>query len=378
MMMRLMCMMVLGLAGMIHNGFAVDPELAGRVTDAITRGSRFLQSKQLDDGSWISHPAVTGLCVIAIHDTDSQNAARVKQAVNNGLDYILQSVQPDGSIWTENAHAYPNYTTAISLVALSTVNRPGDLDAIRSARRYLMDSQFQDRNSIDYGGIGYSKTGRADLTNLTWTAEALYHTDYLDQETQGDSAVAAQQVRDLWEKVQVFITNCQNLPEMNKQDWVSKRDDDYGGFVYRPTESKSGSLTDASGKVSLLSSGSVTYAGLMSMIYAKMDKDDYRVKGAMSYIRNHYTLEENPGMGVQGLYYYLNIMTKAFNAYSEDVIVDAGGTPHKWRSEVTEKFLSMQQPDGHWINENGRYMESVPELVTAHSVTAMKIALGSD
>ncbi len=55
----------------------------------------------------------------------------------------------------------------------------------------------------------------------------------------------------------------------------------------------------------------MTYAGLKSMIYAGLTPDDPRVKAACDYIKNHYTLDENPGLGQQGLYYYYHTFAKA-------------------------------------------------------------------
>jgi squalene-hopene/tetraprenyl-beta-curcumene cyclase len=34
----------------------------------------------------------------------------------------------------------------------------------------------------------------------------------------------------------------------------------------------------------------------------------------MDWLRGNYTLEENPGMGPQGYFYYLHLMTKALTA----------------------------------------------------------------
>ena len=58
----------------------------------------------------------------------------------------------------------------------------------------------------------------------------------------------------------------------------------------------------------------MTYAGLKSMIYAGLTADDPRVKAAYDYITKHYTLDENPGLGQQGLYYYYQTFAKALAA----------------------------------------------------------------
>ena len=54
----------------------------------------------------------------------------------------------------------------------------------------------------------------------------------------------------------------------------------------------------------------MTYAGLKSMIYAGLRPDDPRVKAASEYITRHYTVDENPGLGQKGLYYYYQTFAK--------------------------------------------------------------------
>jgi squalene-hopene/tetraprenyl-beta-curcumene cyclase len=119
----------------------------------------------------------------------------------------------------------------------------------------------------------------------------------------------------------------------------------------------------------------MTYAGLKSFIYAKVDKSDRRVQAAFNWIRQNYTLNENPPIGPQGLYYNFHTMSKALNAYGEEVFTDAQGRSHDWRSELISKLVSLQHGDGYWVNENGRWWENQKELVTAYTVLALEIAL---
>ena len=39
--------------------------------------------------------------------------------------------------------------------------------------------------------------------------------------------------------------------------------------------------------------------------------DDARVKAAVEWVQKNYRLDENPGMGTSGLYYYYHIFAKA-------------------------------------------------------------------
>jgi squalene-hopene/tetraprenyl-beta-curcumene cyclase len=110
----------------------------------------------------------------------------------------------------------------------------------------------------------------------------------------------------------------------------------------------------------------MTYAGLKSMIFAGVSTDDPRVKAAVAWANQHYTVSENPGMGAAGLYYYYHTFAKALSALGSPTVTDAEGKTHDWRAELIAALASKQQPDGSWINENNRWLEGDPNLVTGY------------
>ena len=158
----------------------------------------------------------------------------------------------------------------------------------------------------------------------------------------------------------LYLQRCQNLKTTNDQPWASND----GGFVYRPGESKAGETPEGG----LRSYAGMTYAGLKSMVYAKLAKDDPRVVAAWEWARLHWSVTENPGLGQEGLYYYYLTMSRALNVYGTEQVVDAKGVSHDWRAELLGQLLSTQGSDGSWKNANSRWMESLPELVTAYAI----------
>jgi squalene-hopene/tetraprenyl-beta-curcumene cyclase len=127
----------------------------------------------------------------------------------------------------------------------------------------------------------------------------------------------------------------------------------------------------------------MTYAGLLSLIYAEVAKDDPRVQSAFKWAANHWTLDENPGMGPQGLYYFYNVMAKSLAAVGQEQVPAGGGRPPvSWRTEMIRKLISLQQVEkdgsgeGYWLNSNNRWLESDPVLVTAYSLIALDVAIG--
>ncbi|NOY79625.1 MAG: hypothetical protein GXP31_01340 [Kiritimatiellaeota bacterium] len=369
---------VLGVLAYAPYTLAAGPgSLAPSVSKSLERSTAFLLSRRRGNGAWLDHPAVTSLACAALLGVPGHGRTEIREAVDRGLDYVVGLAQPDGSIWNRTAEDYPNYSTSISLIALALANRSKDARVVRAARDFLLKSQFKGDPDRDpsYGGIGYGKKLRPDLSNTQWALEALYLTDYLDREPFTRDRDRAQRADLAWKRALTFLSRCQNLPETNDQVWVASDPDNRGGFVYMPGESKAGEI-EQGGRKSLRSYGSMTYAGLKSMIYARLSPDDPRVKAAVDWVRRHYTFAENPGMGSAGLYYYLHTCAKALAAYGQDALVDAAGKRRLWRRELTTALIKRQRPDGSWVNANGRWWESIPELTTAYAMLTIEVAQG--
>jgi len=341
---------------------------------AVDRGVKWLLAQQSPEGHWSNpeFPALTALAVWAL----AANGCADQAAIDKGMQYILSCAREDGSIFKEPSEqrkggGLANYNTAICMVALHAVGKPEFTPVILKARKYLAGSQHL--GSDDYrGGMGYDPdTGRpyADLSNSYIAYEAMRLTESVE-----DLRAAGDGRADLdWKAAQAFLEKIQNKPE-------TTNDDNAGGFAYHPTQSQAGTTTNEAGEVRFRSYGSMTYAGMLSLIYAEVDRNDPRVESAFDWSARHWTLEENPGMGQQGLYYFYNVLSKSLAAYGRDQIPLAAGGQLNWRHEVVKKLVSLQKTDpatgsGYWMNPEGRWWESDPVLVTAYSLLALDVAL---
>ena len=86
------------------------------------------------------------------------------------------------------------------------------------------------------------------------------------------------------------------------------------------------------------------------------------------------SLARGPGVKPeQGLFYYFHTAARALSVYGQPVVVDAQGAKHDWRVELTDKLLSMQQPDGSWVGEK-RWMENNPTLATSLALLCLEMA----
>jgi squalene-hopene/tetraprenyl-beta-curcumene cyclase len=355
---------------------ARNASLKQEVQLSFQRGLGFLKGKQNADGSWgEAEPVAMTAMVLSSHlmAPDHKPTDPLTPELQKGYDFLLKNVQPDGGIYSK---ARANYNTALALMALVLHPEASKNDqVILKARRYLigrqmdLDEKGKGDNPLD-GGIGYGdeKGNHADLSNTHFALEALKYAeayladrgDALKDEPKLNFAAAID-----------FIQRCQNLPESNKQPWVSSDPKDRGGFIYGPTETR-GPKVEQNGRTAMRSYGSISYAGLLSYIYAGLDENDPRVKAAITWLSENYTLDENPGMGAEGQYYYYHTMSKSLSAAKLDELKTKDGKAVAWRDALATKLLNLQQGDGSWANTKAaRWMESDPVLTTSYVLMSL-------
>ncbi len=348
--------------------------LQEEMKQAISRGNAWLATQQKPEGHWDDPqiPAFTALSLTAaVRDPNIAQAKEKPAYINKGFDWLRAQQKEDGGIYNRGLSVY---NTATSLTALASAQNEGYEAAMVRARKHLINNQWDtgEKGKVDGpndGGIGYgSKNDRSDMSNTYLAIEAIVASQkVIDDGKHGDQP-------DLdWGAAVEFLSSCQNLEETNKNDRASNDPKNKGGFFYGPNETKVDDNTPlANGKVPLRSYGSMSYVGLLSMLYAKLSPDDQRVKAVKEWLGGNYTLEENPGLGGQGIYYYYNAMAKALAATGDDKLKLADGKEIDWRKELGEKLLTTQNADGSWKNTNGRWMESNPVLTTAYTVMALE------
>jgi len=358
---------------------SIKPDLE----QAFDNGLSWLTQKQLPSGSFPDFDgkddvAFTALTLIILGESPELSRLKYKDSIDKGLSYLISRVQENGSLMDSGKiPSFDIYKTSLAIVALKT-NLPYRSDddkkksegTISGAMAYLQKSQYgPESGDNNVGGWGY-KEGTAEKTPNPNLSTSSYVIDALHQ-------AGLEKDSETYKRAVDFLMKCQDSSEYNKYRVTA----DTGGFSYSPVESKAGEETTADGKILLKPYGSMTYAGLLSLIYAYVDKNDPRVQSAYNWIRSEYTLDENPGLrtdaapelGKQGLFYYYHTFAKALDAYGEKKIITADNKEHLWAQELAQKLISIQTKDGFWTNEVSRWWEDFPLLATSYSLMSLNI-----
>ena len=353
--------------------FAVAQDTT-KIQRSIDKAVDYLRTTQSPTGSWSASPRtgigpttiiLAGLIDVGVDINDPM--------ITGGLKLLESSIQEDGGIYTPEGFLL-NYETCCAMMCFAKANsafkkkhnKEPYKELLAKADKFVREQQFTEKTNTkpehpNYGGIGYNKGLRPDLSNTQFFLDALKATGA----TEDDPAI---------QKALVFVSRCQNLEsEHNTMPFVARNAEGLdGGFIYvnQPP------LEGAGAAEALQSYGGTTYAGLKSMIYAGLTPDDERVKGALAWISRNYSVKENPGRGDIALYYYYQTMTKTLEVCKLSLVEDADGRKHNWRADLSEHLASVQKENGSWINEaSSQFMENDANLVTGYALLALALCL---
>ena len=401
------------------SALAIDDAHREKAGAMIDRVIDYLRSQQDGaTGGWAvnpkgpNYPGITGLVLTGMlldPDLDATDDAVVR-----GVEFLLSYRQPDGGIYDQ---ILPSYNTSLALSALALAQQESARAAIKPAQSFLKGLQWGEGANLTsdttetpteitkehpfYGGWGYGNHGRPDLSNTAFALQALH-----------DSGVPSDDPA--FQRALTFLERCQMADGVNDMPYADGSSQ--GGFIYATSLNKDNvgsgetkpqgvaqfveeSADDGERVSRMRAYGSMTYSGFKSLLYAELDRDDPRVESAYEWIRRNYTLEENPQMGAEGLYYYFISFARALDAFGgahitplvsaqtgEIVIDDASATgdapggfvegdTRDWQNDLVDRLAELQNDDGSFRAVHNRWMENNPVLITAYSLIALQHAV---
>jgi len=348
------------LAAVAAAGIA-SPAQDGAIDAAIAQGVKYLLAQQAADGSFSDPqmPALTALPLWALVRGGEAKGEAVKKAVG----FVLKTQRPDGGFYVpkpgRGGSGLGNYNTSVCVSALYE-SGIAPTRAILDARTYIAGSQLTGDDTMS-GGFGYDRASRrryADLSNTSYALDAMRRTEGVEEfRPQGEAKADLN-----WEQALKFVEHLQE-----------KEGARAGGAAYNDRTPQGGLATNSTGRVQLRAYGSMSYAAVLSMCHAKLTRSDPRVKSALGYCSKYWNVEENPGMGNQGLYYYYDILARALSVAGVDVLEQPDGRKVDWKAELSARLLKLQRPDGSWVNDNNRFWENDPVLVTSFAILTLSL-----
>jgi squalene-hopene/tetraprenyl-beta-curcumene cyclase len=335
----------------------------------VDKAVAYLRGAQDKNGGWGTErsPGITGIVLTGLLKTGAVSTDDPMAAKALGYIESLVNVKAGHIAGKAPKVQLQNYVTCVNVMALVAAKRADKYEKIiGNAVKFLKQLQWDEgegksKDDPFYGGAGYDSQSRPDLSNTQMFMDALKEAGV----PANDPAI---------QKALIFVSRCQNLKsEDNSEPWAGRIND--GSFIYTPANGGVTKVIDNPGPNDPRPGyGSMTYAGVKSMIYCGVDKTDKRVKAALDWLRKHYTVDENPGMpGVRkewGLYYYYHTMAKSLDALGVDEFVDAKGQAHNWRADITSALAKRQDADGFWRG-NPHWLESDPDLDTGYALMAL-------
>lgn len=344
---------------------ALTPETRAQAQAALDKGFAWLRSAQSTDGSWSDRrfPGMSALALWAM--AEAKNPANA-EAAERAATFIASCAQPDGGIYVpipgRRGGGLGNYNTCLCLTALHAFGqRERFLPVLLGARAYVASTQIE-AEGVHEGGFGYDKSSpRAytDLNNTFYALDAMRRTQDVEE-----SRSAGQKKVDIdWEAAKKYVLSMQET-----------EGEGAGGFVYnREVPRRQAPGTEQ--KETLRAYGSMTYAGLLAMLHCELKRDDPRVRSTYQYLGKHWTLEENPGQGNQGLYFYYEVLARALDAAAVQKLPLSDGSSVDWREELAKALIHRQRENGSWVNASNRFWEGDPALSTSYALLALTIVL---
>ncbi len=361
--MKALWMMVgVAFAGMVS---ALTPETAALAKAARDKGLDALVRTQSAEGHW-SDRRFPGMSALAMKALAESGDARYAEAVERAVKYIVSCAQPDGGIYVavpgRIGAGLGNYNTCLCLTALFTSGHKEQyMDILLGARSYIASTQLA-TSGLHEGGFGYDRNTErpySDLNNTFYAMDAMKTTRSLEE-----SRPLGQKKVDInWEKARQYVLAHQVTDGAEE-----------GGFVYKqevPRRTPQGVKAEER----LRATGSMTYAGLLAMLHCELNKGEPRVRSTLQFLGKHWSLDENYGQGVQGLYFYYMVIARALDAAGVETLTLEDGTTVDWREALAQAVLKRQREDGSWRNDNNRFWEGDPTLATAYAVLVLELVL---
>ncbi len=330
--------------------YHLDPNERAAIDAAIQRGSSWLLARQGKDGTFLpgsqESPCPLPLTAMALWALAEAAPSEVcmDQAISAALETLLRHRQPAGGIY-DPACGLSVYSSGVASQALRAClgrqETPGARNALVEVEAFLA-RRSSPESMVD--------ARAAPLTSL-------------------DALAVARTLED------------QRVGLSSAQQAATK-------FLSRTLRSSGKGVASGRGREGSrvgARAHAFAYEDVLPLVFEPLRPNEPRLQKARDAIERYYTLDRNPDLtkrygplgffpGTQGLYYYYLVLARTLGAFESPIVPTPRGPRTDWVRELTEKLLSLQEPQGLWQNKDPRWWESEPVLVTSYALLALRIS----
>ena len=276
-------------------------------------------------------------------------------AVQRAYAFVAKHRQADGGFY-DPADGNALYTTALALQLHAALEKDGDLSA---AQTFINRQQMHGGDDGD-GGFSADASGLPDLHATTAAIDGLIASGV---PLTDPHLLAARR----------FVLACQEGGS--------------GGATYSPDPRQAAGDHDTSGGATLPARaqayGAMTHAYLADLIVLGYSREDPRLRSALRWIGETWTLASHPGRpagrGQEGLFGYYAAVGKTCHLLGDLGPRHAQGQVIDWRGDLaaalSERAQVQRLADGSdgvcWRNGADRWGEALPHLSTAYALRCL-------
>lgn len=338
---------------------------------SLRKGAEYLWSQQSEDGGWHSRTygllksgqSLTPFVLEALSRVPDSVYAPPAKKLDRAFAFIRSHTDPRGVVgrMDPTLEDYPNYATALAVLAFCRAQPSGWRQSIEPMVAYLRAQQFTEQNGWQprdpaYGAWGMGgerrtppNPGHVDLSMTRYVLQAL-------------AATGVPASDPAFEKARVFLDRCQNY-DPKAGGTVD------GGFFF--SNIVVGANKAGYDGTRFRSYGTATADGILALLATGCPVDDPRVQAAQRWLVAHHQPDGAPGFPEEPYRRW----TRALRFYYAAAGAGAFQALHLASPETMAVDLEKsQRPDGSWVNPENLVKEDDPLIATALAIRALAMS----